>query len=61
MAEYNEVAKRAYELWEKAGKPPGQDAQHWLQAEAELTRPESKRGLKAMAGSELKTSKPKRA
>ena len=47
MAEKHEVAKRAYELWEKAGKPAGQHTQHWLQAEAELTRPEAKSALNA--------------
>jgi hypothetical protein len=32
----SQIAKRAYELWEKAGRPHGQDKQHWLQAEAEF-------------------------
>jgi len=31
-----QIAQRAYELWEKAGRPHGQDKQHWLQAEAEV-------------------------
>jgi Asp-tRNA(Asn)/Glu-tRNA(Gln) amidotransferase B subunit len=30
------IAKRAYELWEQAGKPAGQETEHWLQAEAEI-------------------------
>ncbi len=31
-----QIAKRAYELWEQAGRPHGHDKQHWLQAEAEV-------------------------
>jgi hypothetical protein len=32
----DEVARRAYQLWETAGCPAGQDLAHWLQAEEEL-------------------------
>jgi hypothetical protein len=43
MSNYDDIAKRAYELWEKAGKPEGQETEHWLQAENEvLQRRESK-------------------
>jgi hypothetical protein len=31
-----EVADRAHAIWEKAGRPAGQDLAHWLQAETEL-------------------------
>jgi Protein of unknown function (DUF2934) len=31
----NEVANRAYRLWENAGRPPGRDLEFWIQAEAE--------------------------
>jgi hypothetical protein len=31
----NEVASRAYRLWEQAGKPHGRDLEFWIQAEAE--------------------------
>jgi hypothetical protein len=31
----NEVTKRAYRLWEQAGKPQGRDLEFWVQAEAE--------------------------
>lgn len=34
----HEVAQRAYQLWEAAGRPSGRDLEHWLQAEAELLR-----------------------
>lgn len=30
------IAKRAYEIYEAAGRPDGQDVAHWLQAEAEI-------------------------
>jgi hypothetical protein len=30
------VAARAYELWEKAGKPEGRDEEFWHLAEQEL-------------------------
>ena len=29
------VTKRAYELWEEAGRPEGQDSEHWHQASLE--------------------------
>ena len=32
----DEIAKRAYLLWEKAGKPAGQDMAFWLKAEREV-------------------------
>ncbi len=31
-----EIAKRAYELWEKAGRHHGRDLEFWLLAEAKL-------------------------
>ena len=30
------ISRRAYELWEKEGRPEGCDLRHWLQAEGEL-------------------------
>jgi hypothetical protein len=32
----DEIAKRAFEIWEASGRPPGRDVENWLQAEAEL-------------------------
>jgi len=29
------ISKRAYELWEQAGRPDGQDAEQWAEASAE--------------------------
>jgi hypothetical protein len=36
MTNYDNISKRAYELWEKAGKPSGRDTEYWLQAENEV-------------------------
>lgn len=32
-----DIAKRAYEIWEEQGCPQGCEEQHWLQAEEELS------------------------
>ena len=37
------IAQRAYEIYERSGRPEGHALDHWLQAEAELAR-EAKRG-----------------
>lgn len=31
------VARRAYEIFEREGRPNGRDVEHWLRAEAELS------------------------
>jgi hypothetical protein len=31
-----EIRLRAYQIWERAGKPAGHDHEHWLQAQREL-------------------------
>jgi len=33
---YEAIAKRAYELYEDSGRPPGRDVEFWLKAEREL-------------------------
>lgn len=40
------IAKRAYELWEKSGRPSGHDNEHWAQATAEWEQ-----GLEVKSGS----------
>ena len=30
------IRQRAYEIWEREGRPVGKSAEHWLRAEAEL-------------------------
>lgn len=32
------IRRRAYELWQAAGKPPGDGQEFWLQAEAEIAQ-----------------------
>lgn len=32
-----EIAARAYEIWDQAGRPEGMDIEHWTQAERELS------------------------
>jgi len=31
-----EIALCAFLIWEKEGRPPGRDREHWLQAETQL-------------------------
>ncbi|MEM3341378.1 MAG: DUF2934 domain-containing protein [Thermoplasmata archaeon] len=33
---YEMIAKRAYYIWEKKGRPQGQDKQNWYEAERQL-------------------------
>jgi hypothetical protein len=35
-ASREQIAQRAYEIWEQTGRPDGQSSAHWFQAEAEL-------------------------
>jgi hypothetical protein len=45
---YEWIARRAYELWEDAGRPNGQDHEHWKQAsedwEARQVLPDARAG-----------------
>jgi hypothetical protein len=34
------IRERAYEIWERAGRPEGKTVEHWLQAEAEVAAEE---------------------
>ena len=33
-----QIAARAYQIWESSGRPVGSDLKHWLQAEQELSK-----------------------
>lgn len=33
---FQEVSRRAFEIWERNGRLPGRDLENWLQAEDEL-------------------------
>jgi hypothetical protein len=35
---HRRIQHRAYELWEREGRPHGRDHAHWYQAELEITR-----------------------
>jgi hypothetical protein len=37
LPEHEEIARRAYELYEESGKRDGEALTHWLQAEAEIS------------------------
>lgn len=43
-----EVAKRAYQIWEKEGRPHGRDREHWKQAERELAATSGSAGVPAL-------------
>lgn len=32
----DQIAQRAFEIWQREGQPHGRDQEHWAQAEAEL-------------------------
>jgi hypothetical protein len=32
-----DIARRAYEIYESEGRPSGRDVEHWVQAETELS------------------------
>ena len=41
---YEQIAARAYEIYEREGRQPGRELENWLRAEAELgVAPESRR------------------
>lgn len=36
LLSHNEIARRAYQLWEAEGRPYGSAVRHWLRAESQL-------------------------
>jgi hypothetical protein len=40
---YEQISQRAYEIWEREGKPAGKEQEHWLKAEEELRRSDLKK------------------
>ena len=34
------IQERAYEIWQRAGRPEGEAVDHWVQAEAEIAAEE---------------------
>lgn len=47
------VSRRAYELWEKEGRPDGSDLRHWLQAEQELGSGRGEEGASPESGTSI--------
>lgn len=39
MTDESTIAKRAYEIWEREGRPHGRHDDHWQKAKAELAAP----------------------
>ena len=44
---HEEIARRAYEIFEERGRPHGRDQEHWLEAEAQLKAPKAAINLPA--------------
>ena len=42
---HDEIALRAYSLWEQKGRPPSQEVAIWLQAETQLRQPRNQHGV----------------
>jgi Protein of unknown function (DUF2934) len=41
---HESIARRAYQIWEEAGRHDGTDTPHWLQAERELSAQQATSG-----------------
>ena len=37
-SKHDQIAARAYQIWETSGRPAGSELRHWLQAEEELSQ-----------------------
>lgn len=42
------IARRAFEIWEREGRPDGCETEHWHHAEAEIEREEAEAAAKAL-------------
>ncbi len=51
---YEQISQRAYEIWEREGKPKGCEQEHWLKAEHELRE----KGLKGQKGTKITSQDP---
>lgn len=53
------IRRRAYQIWEGAGRPNGLDIDHWLQAEAEYrSQPVRPNGASSQIGSKSQVKSP---
>ena len=51
---YEQIAKRAFEIWQNEGEPEGREQEHWLRAESELR----KEGSKSQKGKNISSKDP---
>ena len=51
---YEQIAKRAFEIWQKDGEIEGKEQEHWAKAEAELR----KESLQAQKGKKISSKDP---
>jgi hypothetical protein len=51
---YEQIAARAYEIWQQEGKPQGRETEHWLRAEEEL----NSQDLKKQKGKKISSKDP---
>ncbi len=61
MSEHEEkIRQRAYEIWEREGRPNGEDMKHWLKAFEEIAAEGAppKKARRSQAAAETKTAKP---
>jgi prophage tail gpP-like protein len=59
-----EIARRAYFIWEREGRPHGRQAEHWAMAEAEFLSdrpPEKTAAVKTPAKAKPAAAKPAKA
>jgi hypothetical protein len=54
----DQIARRAYELWERDGRPEGKATEHWFQAEAMLRSPQTTTVERTGPAETLKTRRP---
>lgn len=57
-ASAEEISRRAYEIWESEGRPPGCDLRHWLQAEQELSGRHARREEERPRAGDPSTAQP---
>ena len=55
------LEQRAYEIWEREGRPSGMDAEIWRRAEAEIAQEEAEASTAELAQAEALTAEPEPA
>ncbi len=57
----DQVARAAYLLWEREGRPQGRDVAYWLRAERQLMEGGDEAGVAPDPGAQPRTEPPKRS